>query len=580
MARRGFSDFVRNFGLGYGLVNQIDQDLQLGKIADAKPVQSQGFTAEDGKQLEAIANAKDAEGKPLYQVTANEDGSYGVATTADPSMAGVIRQQGVTEFLGQRTAGEMTPAQVDSARQRAMAGVIMRTDPVGGGRMLRELTQDDREAQRFSWDKQRNERDLRRSAQAEDDETFLRNLDAEAAQWHAERLKNPDGTSRAATTDDFLAATQWRAFKMAEAGRLNEASQAFRDYAAQSHIKLQLETEARNKALGETASRLAAGDLNSVRDFYNQFVPDGAKVIDVRRGADGQITIERESLDGRKMPATVMKDTGQLVSALATFRDPMAIYNWSQNEFRNNLALKADARASAAEGRAAAEFKAGETQRQLGGAMAGLQMAVINAKTPEEQAAARANLIGAQNGLGLNKKEAPTGYRWKGNGDLEPIPGGPGDKSAAAQKTPAEVQRMNVALRALDQGLVEYETILKNFNPRDPTAQLDAPTRARVESLLADLQMQFKEAQALGALTGPDLEILGKALASPTSLRGALYGRDGLSAQLGEVRKGLDRRKQAIADEFGTKPIPPSTPAAGAAPAAAGGKDGFSGLWR
>ncbi len=579
MARRGsnFTDFVRNFSSGLNLVNQVRQDLDIGKIADAKPEQSQGFTADDGKQLEAIANAKDAEGNPIYKLGTTSDGNYTVEVAADPSMRGTIAQKGVTDFLGQRTAGELSDGQVTDARQRAMAGVMMRTDPVGAGRMLRDLKQGQQEDQRFAWDQNRNERDIRRNDQADADEAFMRQLDAEAGDWHANRLKNADGTTRAAKNDDFIAATQYRAFKLAEAGRLNEASQVYKDFAAQSHIKLQLETEARTKALGETASRLASGDLNSVRDFYNEFVPDGARVTDVSRGKDGQITIQRESLDGRPMAPTVMKDTGQLVSALASFRDPMALYNWSQNEFKNNLLAKADQRAGAAAAREQQTFDAGAPQRDLGGALAGLQLAVVNAKTPEEAAAARAKLLAAQGGLGLGKKEAPTGYRYKADGTtLEAIPGGPGDKGLKG-KPPAEVQRMNVALRSLQKGLDEYETLMKTFDPRSPIDQMDPKVRARTESLLADLQLQFKEAHALGALTGPDLEMIGKALASPTSLRGALYGKDGLSAQLGEVRGGIGRRVKAIADEFGTEPIPtgPATP-----PAAESGKDGFSTLWR
>lgn len=123
-------------------------------------------------------------------------------------------------------------------------------------------------------------------------------------------------------------------------------------------------------------------------------------------------------------------------------------------------------------------------------------------------------------------------------------------KPGAGGKIPAEVQRMNIALRSLDEGLNAYEELLKGFNPSDPRQQLNPETRAKASSLVADLQLQLKEAQALGALTGPDLEILDKALASPTSLAGFVYGRGGLSAQLGETRKSLQRRRNALAAEY------------------------------
>jgi len=353
MARRGSIDSVREFFDGfnqtYSATKKVMQDAELNKIATANPEQSQGFTAEDGQHLEAIANAKDANGKPYYSLTANPDGSYAVTDNSNPeSPATVIAQHGITDFMGQRQAGPMSDGQVASARQRAMAGVLAKSDPIAAMRLSREVTQGERDDQRFAWDKARNERDLSKMAQADSDEALLRSIDQDAGDWHASRLKNPDGTDRAAGVDDFLATTQYKAFKLAGAGKLNEASQAFKDYAAQSAVKLHLETEQRNVALGKTAAALSTGDLDAVRDFYNTYVPDGAKVKDVKRDPKtGHITIERESLDGRAMPPTVMKDTGQLVSTLAAFKDPMAIYNWSQNEFRNNLALKAEARAGA-----------------------------------------------------------------------------------------------------------------------------------------------------------------------------------------------------------------------------------------
>jgi hypothetical protein len=119
--------------------------------------------------------------------------------------------------------------------------------------------------------------------------------------------------------------------------------------------------------------------LGAVKDFYNQFIPDGARVTDVKRGANGQVVIQRETLDGRPMPETVMKDTGQLAAGLAAFKDPMAVYQWSQNEFKNTLALRADARAdqslalqgaSLAAGREDKAFARGEAEKKASAAVA------------------------------------------------------------------------------------------------------------------------------------------------------------------------------------------------------------------
>lgn len=582
--RNAVLDFFQGFNQGYETTGRVLDDIDLSKIARAKPEQSQGFTAEDGKQLEAIANAKDADGKPLYTLTANEDGSYDVASAADPSMRGTVAQRGVTDFLGNRTAGTLTDDQVTSARQQAMAGVISRTNPVAGMQMLNSIKQGLRDDQRFGWEQATNERALRKADQADADDEAIRGADAATSEWLQNRLRGEDGTTRAGTVDDHLAASSFRAMKLAEAGRLNEASQVYRDYAAQSMIKLQMEGAEREQALGKASAALAAGDLDGVKDFYNRFIPDGAHVTSVTRGKDGQIVIERETSDGRKLPSTVMKDTGQLASALTAFKDPMAIYNYAQNEFRNNLAIRADNRAAAANSREQAAFDAQAPQRQLASTVATLQLGLGNTDDPKERADISAKLGAVTAGAFGAKKDPPTGYRWKtdGSGHLEPIPGGPGDKAGAPGKIPGEVQRMNIAMRSLKQGLNEYETELKRFNPRNPGDQVSPEARARIQSLVADLQLQFKEAQALGALAGPDIELINKALASPTSFQGASFGRDGLYAQLGEVRKALDRREAAIAQEFNL-PAPAgaaSQPAAApAAAAASGAATDYSNLW-
>ena len=45
------------------------------------------------------------------------------------------------------------------------------------------------------------------------------------------------------------------------------------------------------------------------------------------------------------MPPHTLKDAGELSAALKMFEDPMALYNWSQQEFTRNLQTKADKRA-------------------------------------------------------------------------------------------------------------------------------------------------------------------------------------------------------------------------------------------
>lgn len=336
------SGFKAGTALGKQLIDtyqQANQRREFEKIAGATPEESTGFTADQGDQLRAAADSGQ------YDIGYDEAAKAYTVTPKKGGETGMIGQQRVTDLLGNRTAGTMTPDQVNTAKLGAVADVLAKTDPVSAMRMRGEITRNQREDQRFGWEQSRNEREERTAAQKENDERITREVDAKTADWMKGRLRNEDGTERAAGVDDYLAATQFRAGQLASAGRIDAAGQVMKDYSAQSLVKIQLESAQRNEALGKTAAALAAGDLGAVRDFYNKFVPDGAKVTDVQRGENGAIIVQRETLDGRPLPATTMKDTGQLLSAMSSFKDPLALYNYSQNEFRNNLSLKQDARA-------------------------------------------------------------------------------------------------------------------------------------------------------------------------------------------------------------------------------------------
>lgn len=331
------------------------QRRELDEIASAKPVESKDYTAEDGTMLNNIATAKDADGNAAYQLDAKEDGSYGLKVRGqDGSYAAVdgpsIKPAVMTDFLGKKTPGTMSPDQVANARKLAMADVITKSDPIQGMRLQREVKQDARDDKRW-------EREDATATKAENDKAFAEKLDAQVGDWFKGRLKNPDGTERAPTVDDHLAASQYRAAQLTGAGKIDQAGQVLKDYAAQSLVKIQLQGAQRKEALGRTAAALASGDLDAVKGFYNEFVPDGARVTDVKRGAGGELVIQRESLDGRALPAYTMKDTGQLLSVLNSFNDPMALYSWSQNEFKNNI----DARKTAV-----AERQADIAERRLG----------------------------------------------------------------------------------------------------------------------------------------------------------------------------------------------------------------------
>ena len=327
------------------------QRRELGEISKAQPVNAD-FLSDD-----ASAKVQAAAADPTQHIGYDVGAKAYMATPklgedemgpAQPKQ--IATAAPMTELLGKRTPGTMTPDQVSNAKFKAMADVIAKGDPIQGMRLQREVKQGERDDKRW-------ERENTAATKAEADKAFAEKLDGQVGEWFKGRLKNPDGTERAPTVDDHLAASQYRAAQLTSAGKIDQAGQVLKDYAAQSLVKIQLQGAQRKEALGRTAAALASGDLDAVKGFYNEFVPDGARVTDVKRGDGGELVIQRESLDGRALPAYTMKDTGQLLSVLNSFNDPMALYSWSQNEFKNNI----DARKTAV-----AERQADIAERRLG----------------------------------------------------------------------------------------------------------------------------------------------------------------------------------------------------------------------
>lgn len=124
-------------------------------------------------------------------------------------------------------------------------------------------------------------------------------------------------------------------------------------------------------------------------------------------------------------------------------------------------------------------------------------------------------------------------------------------------KMPAEIQRMNIAADTMGTLLDQYETMLKKYNPRDPTVQMNPAVRAEFQSLMKGIQLQFKEVQALGALAGPDLALMEAAITDPFTFKGVMYGRDGLIGQIKQSRNLLKLRSDATAKSQGQQSAVP-----------------------
>ena len=162
--------------------NEGRERRRLEGIRTAAPEMSQGYTAEQGQQLEAMAAARDQEGRPFYNVQTDSSGNYSVTPnfptgqTPQVGLTGLadglqdggnaaeqlnfraqqraaqsapqpipFNQQRVTDFLGRRFEGELTPDRIEAMRSRAMAEGL--SDPRQRQAALAEATRAEREAE-------------------------------------------------------------------------------------------------------------------------------------------------------------------------------------------------------------------------------------------------------------------------------------------------------------------------------------------------------------------------------------------------------------------------------------------------
>lgn len=309
---------------------QEAREKEMREAVESQPVQGEGFTAEQGQQLEAAAQSGQ------YDIGYDQEKkAYTVTPKADPSQTGLIAQQGVTDFLGERKAGTMAPAEIEAARSKAIVNVVKKQNPTEGIRLEREVRQGAREAK------------------ADENAAMLETIDREVGEWSKQRLTNPDGTTRDMTVDDQLATGQYRVSRLIAAGRLNEANALAKDNMSFAKTKIDLQTAERNEAIGTTAAAVSAGNLDAVVGFYNRYVPDGAEVTGISQDPKtGAITVNRKGADGQPLAPQTIKSRDELLAGLTAFKDPMALYNFSLNQFHRDVQERADKRAGAAETRA------------------------------------------------------------------------------------------------------------------------------------------------------------------------------------------------------------------------------------
>lgn len=361
MARRrnNVLDFIEGFNAGYGSVRKVLQDKELMDISKATP--------------QELAPVEDV------VFTPSEDGQ-GPATGAAQQVT--PRQ---FKFLGVTSDKPLSEDQISSARTSAMAGVLKKFgDPMGGLRLEQQAREGTQRAKLTDLQIGQAERQEKRDKKADDDRAVLEAVDRDVADWSKGRLTNPDGSARDMTMDDQLATGQYRVSKLIAAGRLNEANALAKENMAFASNKIQLDTQQRNDALAQVSAQVAAGDMSGLAQFYDRFVPDGAKVTGITVDpASGKVKIERETIDGRPARAVEFKNANEVMAALNVFKDPMSLYNFSQTEFARSLKENAEKRADRAEVRADNADKRADKSLQIQAGTASVSNALHRAQTEE-----------------------------------------------------------------------------------------------------------------------------------------------------------------------------------------------------
>ncbi len=166
--------FERGQRIAKGLVDTYDkakQQAEVEKIVSDKPVDSTSLSADQSEQVFQDLAKTDSIAR---DVTKKDGTPGGVAITKSmpegvegPAQTKMLEPQKITKYLGRDFVGGLDPAQATRARNRALAGVITKSNPLQGIQLDAALTQTERQDQEYGEKQQLGE--LRKQFTAERD---------------------------------------------------------------------------------------------------------------------------------------------------------------------------------------------------------------------------------------------------------------------------------------------------------------------------------------------------------------------------------------------------------------------------
>lgn len=416
--RNQISEFFDGFNQGYQTVGKVLKDREIREISDAKPETSHGFTADQGAELQRAADSGQ------YDIGYDEAAkAYTVTPKSDPTQTGTIAQQGVTDFMGRRTAGEMTDGQANSARMSAMAGVYKKHGDVAEGmRLEQQATSAQREDER--WGRQKKQWDREDQTQAKEDEykagreslfantrfgknqaTYaqqMKEYQDKAADYEANKAagKN-EGPAPAApqrpeySIGDSLADRAALIDHDAKHGKLD--SRTFGEF---TDILNKTQSEGYEKALRLAQSGAPVAEVVKQFNSSGKTQIDPASVISDKlvKGKDGLETrvIEYKDANGNTRTVNTLAELDSLGKANEVFSRHYQAKGDQRSDEQLKLSKNADGRAAAAAAMTQAEHKMARDEKQ---AKADAAVALYKERTPNatdaELSAVRAGVLQA-----------------------------------------------------------------------------------------------------------------------------------------------------------------------------------------
>jgi hypothetical protein len=408
------SSLIDGFNGMYDAIGRVQRDQELRAVASATPTMDQGFTPEQGAQLQAAANSGQ------YDVTWDDASkSYKVQPKAGGE-AGTIAQGQRQTFLGQVQDKPLDDAGISRARRMAMAGVLERhgelanADHLRAGvaaeddrayRKQRQQVSDAREDERWRRDEERYKQDqayhdgmaavIDNSTFGQRSKAFQEQVTKYEADKKAYDAKVAAGDTSAVAPPVPVQPTMTPGERMADAAAVISFKAKHGKATPEELMKVseQMANLGKEGYLQFLNTAQAGAPLTAVVQAYNATGKDridpAAIIKDERVKRPGGVetrVITYRAPDGTTKTIDTYADLTALGHAAEALKVAQQEHT-QRNQDRQAAVAEGNLRVhQAAEGRHATEFKENAPERKARAAIADLQTKLAETDDPKEQA--------------------------------------------------------------------------------------------------------------------------------------------------------------------------------------------------